>query len=362
MLCTVLQTLLQPNTIMSLNTSLEQSVDVENKKAYGIDPKSEFGKSIPVHDHAIQTDFEDLFETVDNNAKNNVDMGNIEQKAEAAYEVLRKSQAVLVRVEPWYIHETMGKTTDDKYDRWEPFFIAFPEITEGSQMNFTNLAPLSEITYRIKERNRLLNKTSKSVKDIKESDSEPPWQQHVVGAQTEELKAFTRYKIPCSYNGEEIDDETYEIVSDDANGAWLDKSIVKSIHIVSNPYDKHFIVGRGQDGSLYCDRGALFEDDIDVAIGIPREEEYNLHKVPIFNDKSSKDALNQLEWEETHMRYLGHKKRWQADLKALDTIITELLSHESIQHISVHRVTEKAFVTHYKPSFTNKIDYYPAFN
>ncbi|MFO7751998.1 MAG: hypothetical protein R6V41_02630, partial [Desulfobacteraceae bacterium] len=76
-------------------------------------------------------------------------MGDVEKKAEAAFELIQKSQAVLIEIEPWFVNKHMG-TTD--FDRWEPFCVGFPEVAQGRQMKFSNMAPLSEITYRLSQR------------------------------------------------------------------------------------------------------------------------------------------------------------------------------------------------------------------
>ncbi len=317
---------------------------VDDPSPLGIDPASDFGESIPVYDHGGKESIKPHLQYYEESDDNNITLGDIDQKAHAAYEVMQKSQAVLVEVEPWFVNKHMA--TDD-FDRWEPFFVAFPEIATGRQMKFTNLSPLSEIAYRISRRDSFLQEAEQNSTGH-DGDGRPP----VVNAQIEEQRAFTRYELDSFYNGDE-----------DEDGTWVDMSPVHAVHTVLSPWSQHLIIGGRDDGSLYCGRGPLFDKHVDVAIDLDRRiNDHGERKVAVYNDKSKKDAMNSLDFNETHARYLGEKARWEVDMDAIETVVRDLLDHDDINFVSLHRITEKAYVTHINPEFRSTIEGYPGFD
>lgn len=345
-------------TTVTEKTQSQRSI-VEDPSPLGINPDSKFGEEVPVYDHSGEKSLRPHLEYYEEAEDNNITLGNLDQKAAAAFEVMQKSQAVVVEVEPWFVNTHMG--TED-FDRWEPFFVAFPEVTTDRQMKFTNLAPLSEVAYRISQRDSFLEEAqandlsgestdSDSVPD--ETDGVSP----IVKAQIEEQKAFTRYTLDAFYNGEPKDDGSRP------TGAWVDLDPIHAVHTCLSPWAEHLIIGMHDDGSLYCGRGSLFDKHVDIAIDLDRRiNEHGERKAAVYNDKSKKDAMNSLDFDETHARYLGEKARWEVDLAELETVVRELLSHESISYVSMHRITEKAYVTHLNPQFRHRIDGYPGFD
>lgn len=331
------------------NPAESQREIVSDPSSLGIDPDSTFGEEIPVYDHTVKASVKQHLQYYDENDENNITLGNLDHKAETALEVMQKTQAVLVEVEPWFVN--MHMSTED-FDRWEPFFVAFPEVATEQQMKFTNLAPLSEIAYRMSQRDTHLENAESSTLAYEDNNGEYP---DIVKAQMEEQKAFTRYGLDSFYNGEEDEDGK-------TNGAWVDMSPIHAIHTCLSPWQQHLIIGRSDDGSLYCGRGALFDKHVDVAIDVDRKK--NAHgerKVAVYNDKSRKAAMNSLDFSETHARYLGEKARWEVDMDAIETVVRDLLAHEDINYVSLHRSTEKAYVTHLNPAFRDAVDGYPAF-
>jgi len=322
---------------------------VSDPTPLGIDPDSTFSEEIPVYNHTVTGSVKPHLQYYDENKENNITLGNIEQKANAAVEVMQKTQAVLVEVEPWFVNMHMGT---DEFDRWEPFFVAFPEVATDQQMKFTNLAPLLEVAYRISQRDTHLDNAESSDLQYDDDADEYP---AIVKAQMEEQKAFTRYGLDSFYNGEENDDG-------ETNGAWVDMSPIHAIHTCLKPFQQHLIIGGRDDGSMYCGRGALFDKHVDVAIDLDRKKnQHGERKVAVYNDKSRKDAMNSLDFNETHARYLGEKARWEVDMDAIETVVRDLLAHEDINYVSLHRSTEKAYVTHLNPAFRDAIEGYPAF-
>lgn len=319
---------------------------VDDPSPLSINPDGEFGENVPVFNHTGESSLKPHVTHYDESPDNSITLGNVDQKINAAFEVLQKSQAVLVEIEPWFVHEYMGS---DDFDRWEPFFVAFPETAPDQQMKFSNLAPLSEVAYRIRQRDSFLEQAQTS--DAVDNSEEPD---PVVKAQIEEQKAFCRYTLDSCYNGPDGED-----------GVWIDQEPVHAIHAVLSPWAQHLIIGARDNGELYCGRGAMFDKQVDVAIGLNRRaREYNgrnERKVAVFNDKDKKNALNGLPWDDTHARYIGQKGRWEVDLAALETVVRELLSDDDIQFVSMHRITEKAYVTHMNPGFRNRIHGYPGF-
>ncbi len=341
----------------SNHSTQQHSIEIEDPSPLGIDPDTKFSTEIPVYDHRETSTFTSRLRSYDESDENKITLGNISQKAKAAFEVMQQSQAVIVEVEPWFVNKHMGT---ERFDRWEPFFVAFPEIATGRQMKVSNLAPLSEVAYRIRQRDTYLSEAESTDQNITydaTGDSEfkefPP----VVKAQIEEQRAFTRYSLDSFYNGKVVDEKGR------ATGAWVDMDPVHAIHTVLSPWPQHLIVGSRDDGSLYCGRGALFDQHVDVAIDLDRRiNDHNERKVAVYNDKSKKDAMNSLSFEETHARYLGEKARWEVDMGAIETVIRDLLKHEDIEYVSLHRITEKAYVTHINPSFRTRVEGYPAFD
>lgn len=325
----------------STGTRESQRQIVSDPTALGIDPDSPFGSEIPVYNHGGADSVKPHIQYYDDDDENNITLGNIKQKSEAAFELMKKSQAVLVEVEPWFVNKHMGT---EEFDRWEPFFVAFPEIATGRQMKFTNLAPLSEIAYRLSQRDTHLEEGDNE--DQSSENTEP-----VIKAQMEEQKAFTRYTLDSFYNGNE-----------DEDGTWVDMSPVHAVHTVLSPWPQHLIIGGRDDGSLYCGRGSLFDRHVDIAIDLDRRiNEHGERKVAVYNDKSKKDAMNSLDFNKTHARYLGEKARWEVDMEALETVVRELLDHEDINYVSMHRITEKAYVSHVNPGFRQMVEGYPGF-
>ena len=335
----------------SANQSVESSRQiVSDPSPLGIDPDSTFSEEITVYNHTAQDSLMERLQQYDENDENNITLGNLKHKASAAHEVMQKTQAVVVEVEPWFVNMHMAT---EEFDRWEPFFVAFPEVTTDHQMKFSNLAPLSEVAYRLSQRDSHLREADESADRQYDDDCDeyPP----IVKAQMEEQKAFTRYELDAYHNGEPDDDGK-------TDGAWVDMEPIHAIHTCLSPWPQHLIIGGRDDGSLYCGRGALFDKHVDVAIDLDRKKnKHGERKVAVYNDKSRKDAMNSLDFNETHARYLGQKARWEIDMDAIETVVRDLLAHEDINYVSLHRTTEKAYVTHLNPSFRDAVEGYPAF-
>jgi predicted GIY-YIG superfamily endonuclease len=321
------------------NTSL-----VEDTTLLGIDPDSEFAAEVPVYNHDRPHEIRDRLKQYNENDSNNLTLGDLKHKAVTAFEIIQKSQAVLVEAEPWLISRHMET---DQFDRWEPFFVAFPEIA-SEHMKFTNLAPLSEIAYRLNERNEFLQ-MHKQGKTVEHSDYDP-----MVHAQMQEQLAFARYELDAVAGLESLEED---------DGLWIAPTPIKAIHACLSPWQQHLIIGSRDDGSLYCGRGPLFDRHVDVAIDLDRRiNEHGERKVAVYNDKSKKNAMNALDFDKTHARYLGEKARWEVDMAAIETVIRSLLMHDHIEFVSLHRITEKAYVTHVNPEFRQMVEGYPAFD
>lgn len=342
-------------------TAESNSNTVSDPTPLGINPDSPFGSNIPVYNHGGTNDVQPHLQAYDDDDENNITLGDVSQKAAAAFELIQKSQAVLVEVEPWFVSKHMG--TED-FDRWEPFFVAFPEIATGRQMKFTNLAPLSEIAYRFSQRDSHLDAAeAEAVEDVTIDGKGTP---AIVKAQIEEQNAFTRYELDAFHNGYTCDEckpkHGNPVCDDCDDGAWVDMDPIQAIHTCLSPWSQHLIIGGRDDGSLYCGRGPLFDRHVDIAIDLDRRiNEPGERKVAVYNDKSKKDAMNSLDFNETHARYLGEKARWEVDMGALETVVRDLLAHDDINYVSMHRVTEKAYVTHVNPEFRQAVEGYPGF-
>lgn len=319
---------------------------VRNPQPLGINPESTFNETVDVIDHPKPATLKEYFEAYDS-GESNVSLGNIDYKTKAAFDVLQKTQSVLIEVEPWYVNDKMGSK---EYDRWEPFVVAFPEQTvNGNHMLFTNLAPLSEVAYQLKQRDIALEKIESEKDTTDSTDATKRAQQH-------EQRAFTRYTLDCCYNGEESENEDSGL-----RGELINHKIISNIHACLSPWPQHLIVGVS-DGKLYCGRGSLFDEHVDIAIGIDRRKnEYNERKVALYNNRQSKDEIQRLDFDTTHAKYLGKKKRWEVDLDSVDYVIKTLLGEENIDYVSLSRTVEKAFITHIDSSFSNDIAGYPGF-
>lgn len=325
---------------------------VSDPSPLGIDPDTEFGEEIPVYDHSGPGSLKPHISYYDENPENNISLGDVAQKCNAAFEALQKTQAVLVEVEPWFVNRHMGTK---QFDRWEPFFVAFPEVTRNAQMKFSNLAPLSEVAYRISQRDSYIEEATQS--DLPDAATDSPDEYPpIVKAQIAEQEAFSRHTLSSFYNGEPPSD------GERATGAWIDQDPIHSIHTCLSPWPQHLILGARDDGSLYCGRGALFDKHVDVAIDTDRRvNDHGERKVAVYNDKSKKDAMNSLAFDETHARYFGEKARWEVDMAAIETVVRDLLAHDDVRYVSVNRITEKAYMTHLNPDFRGVIDGYPGF-
>lgn len=320
--------------------SQTQQISPGNAQWLGIDPESTFAENVPILKANTSTGIKERLLKYNEDPNNNVTLGDVEQKADAVAELLHKSNAILVETEPWLVNKHMGT---EEYDRWEPFFVAFPEVTFDNQIKVSNLAPVSEISYQIKRRDEHLTEATKNPDDVTTSDTN---EYPIIKAQQNEQLAFSRHPLDSC-----------------ADEAALDHSIVESIYVNTRSWPEHLLVGIDDNDQLYCGRGELFEDVVDVAIGLDRRvSDYNERKVAIFNDKSTKNALKALPWDETYIKYRGNEQRWEANMDAINTIITELLQHESIDYVSLHRITEKAYKMHLNHSFGSNIDGYPGFN
>ena len=321
---------------------------VSNTEPLGIDTNTEFHNSVPVHDHGSSKSLQKIIKEYDTDANNNITLGNVSYKAEAAMDVLHKTPAVLIETEPWFVKQNMGTGA---YDRWEPFVVAFPERTvNDTHMLFTNLAPLSEVAHQLSKRDIQLEKASDNNKSTENVSTA------AIQAQKHEQLAFTRYELECCYNGETNPDDA------STNGELIHEEIVEGIHTCLSPWPQHLIVGAKDNGTLYCGRGSLFDEHVDVAIGLDRRiRKGKERKVALYNDRSTKDIIQRLDFDQTYRKYLGNKKRWEANMDAIEYIITELLIQDEVEYVSLHRSTEKAYTTHINPSFKGEIEGYPGF-
>lgn len=321
----------------------------------GINPDTKFNEEVPVYSHNSMDTIELLFTDYTEDDETNIRLGNETQKAKNVIEVLKKSQAVLVEVEPWFVSQHMGSP---EFDRWEPFFVAFPECARNRQMKFTNIAPLSEVSHRISQRDIALEKISGTQQDeLSVSDTESISEQ-LRKAKNEEHKAFTRYELDCAYTGSED--------SASKRGVWVDMKPIKTIHTCLSPWHEHLLIGvNDETGELYCGRDAQFSDHVDVAIDLDRRtSDYDKEerKVAVYNDKGQKDAIEQLDFDQTHRQYLGAKARWEIDAASIAYTVRSLLEHETIEFVSLNRIMEKEFIINYDKGFHTDINGYPGFN
>lgn len=338
---------------MQTSTTIPHNgTSIDNPSALGIDPETTFAQNVPVFEHTGPNSLYPLFESYDTDPDNGVSMGDITAKTAAAFEILQRSQALLIETEPWFVNKYM----QDDFDRWEPFFVAFPEVTRNRQMKFTNLAPLSEIAYRLGKRDDLRDEQAETPPHhqqpgVDETDDKTA---PIIRSIIEEQKAYTRYSLDSAYLGSTESPET--------RGVFIDMSPITAIHAVLSPWPHHLIIGQHDDGSLYCGRGAQFDRYVDVAIDLDRRiNKHGERKVAVYNDERTKDALKQLDFNSTHAKYLGPKRRWEIDIKSLNEAIPTLLNTDDVNYVSVHRVTEKAYLTHVDTGFFYKrMDNYPA--
>lgn len=327
-----------------MTTTAPEILTDDALSALGITPDSKFAEEITVFEHGAPTTISHRFSpylTEDSN----VSMGDHKQKAAAAFEVIQKSPAVLLEVAPWFVNNHMG---DDEFDRWEPFVVGFPEYTSERQMMFTNLAPLSEVAYRIAERDKLLEET--------DPEGPPPTDpQHPKAlAHLQEYLAFSRFPLDAAYCNEGDG-------APEHRGVYIDAKPIDALHVCQKTWPQNLIIGQNDAGELYCGRSSLFDRHVDVALGlIRRTNQFDERKVAVYNDKSTKTALNALEFDATHAQYLGAKERWEVDLGALPTVISSLLNHDDIDYVSIHRVTERTHLIQYDPNFFTTIEGYPA--
>lgn len=308
----------------------------------GINPESAFAQTVPVIDHKDTNILQSIFTTYNEERKNNIRLGDTKKKACAAFDVMQKTQSVLIEIEPWFINKKMG---DDQYDRWEPFCLGFPEVAIDRQLKVTNVAPLSEVTYQIEKRDSFLQKAQNTDEKVNTRITHP-----AVKAQIAEQKAFTRHTLDACYKGE------------DENSLWIDKTITEAIHTHLTPWPHHLILTTDSNDELHCGRGPLFDEHISIAIDVDRRKNpQGERKVAVYNDTETKDVMNSLTFDEVHHRYYPQKARWEIDLSSLETFIQQTLTAENIDYISIHRSTEKAYMTHINPQFRNKIHGYPGF-
>lgn len=335
--------------------SQRKAQQITDPSPLGINPNTEFSNEVPVYTHNSAETIEMLLTDYSEDDSNDIRLGNEQRKAANVIEVLRKSQAVLVEVEPWFVSKHMG-TRD--FDRWEPFFVAFPECARERQMKFTNLAPLSEVSYRLSQRDIALQEITGSQQEELTTASETEISKQLRTAKAEEHKAFTRYELDCAYTGDED--------SPSKRGVWVDMKPIKTLHTCLSPWHEHLIIGRNDDtGALYCGREAQFSDHVDVAIDLDRrvsKYDSDERKVAVYNDKGQKEAMESLDFEATHRQYLGAKARWEVDVASIARVVTELLEHESIEFVSLNRVMEKEYIINYDKGFHTNIEGYPGFN
>lgn len=325
---------------------MEVAEQIENPDVIGIPSDSEFAENVPVYNHTNATGIKNTLQAWHDADDNNVNLGDYVQKANAAFEIIQRSEAVLVEIDPWFVNEHMGT---NQFDRWEPFFLAFPETTQNSQMKFENLAPLSEVAYHLTKREEFaeMHEDSRPVDGDNRTAS--------VHQQINEQRAYTRYELESHYNPD----------SDDPNnaGAWVDMTPIHALHGCFRPWHNHVLIGTNDTGEKYCGEGQLFDSYVDVAIDLDRRiNDFGERKVAVYNDESSKDAMNLLnekydfdDPDSPHARYLGQKGRWEVDLNSLDTVIDELLGHESVEYVSMHTITAKAFITHIDAEFADTV-------
>lgn len=305
--------------------------------------ESEFEQSIPITNHESVDSVTDYLEEC-NEREGDIDLGDIPNKAEATFELLQKSNALLIEIEPWFPHKYMAC---DEFDRWEPFIIGHFEGVIGRQIEVSNIAPLSEIAYQLQQRTKYLSAAESQDNDEKKTT-------HLQNALKNEHAAFTRYPLTACYNN---NDET-----EPSKGVRIDKNPIRSVHTHYTEWPHNLIIGK-KSNSLYCGRGALFDRHVDVAIEFDRyQNSHGEKKVALFNTKGTKDAVKTLDFDTCHIRYLGKKQRWEFDLQSLDHVIRNLLEHELIDYVSLHRITEKMFATFVDPSFRKSIAGYPAFD
>ncbi len=329
---------------------------VSDTAPLGIDTTTPFSQTTPVIDHFENDVLENILEYYDSCRSNNVDLGDVIQKAHAAFEVLMKTQAVIVEVEPWFISDKMGT---DNFDRWEPFCVGFPEVAIDRQFKLTNIAPLSEVSYRIKQRDEYLQQ-AQNIDSATESTVPKQRNHPVVKAQIEEQKAFTRYTLDACYSP---DYDTYSNPSERDDGLWIDQSIIQAVHTHLQPWPHHLILTSNENGKLHCGRGPLFDSHVTIAIDVDRRKnKQGERKVAVYNDADTKHVLNNLDFEKYHQRYLPQKARWEIDLSKIEKFVKTILTSNDVDYVSIHRCTEKAYMTHIRPQFRQDIEGYPALN
>jgi len=326
------QPLTTQNSTDTTDTTPYPNASEISPESIGIAANTEIAAERPVYEHRNVDGIEAVFTAYDADDSNNVSLGDVEQKATYVFEVLKSTNAVLVEIEPWFVNRYMGS---DEFDRWEPFCIGFLETSLGDrQVKFTNLAPVSEITYQLSQR------------DIHD-DAE--------NSVRAEYRAMTRYALSACYNGDTD-------LPPEKCGARVDMKPITAFHTAASSRADHLIVGSRDDGTMYCGRGQLNDKHVDVQIGLGwRENEYGEQKVTLWNDETTKDAVSELPFGETHARYLGEKQRWEVDFTAIETVLESLLQHDDVAFVSLHRLTEKAHRVETDAKLSDKIDGYPGF-
>lgn len=313
-----------------------------------INTESEIADECPVYEHAdtrsktVSDGIKKLLDAYDASGSNTVSLGNTYHKAHTATHLLKNTQCSLIELEPWFVSEHMG---DTEFDRWEPFCLGQIETSVADrQLKVTQLAPLSEISYRLTHKPNTA--TTGDSSGLVTGDVTP--------ATLAEYEALTRHRLASSYNGPQEEDP-------DKCGAILDMGLIRAIHTVASPHPStgHLIVGSQTDGSLYCGRGRLDGERVDVQIELGwRTGEYGEEKVAVYNTRATKGAVSDLPWEKTHARYLGNKHRWEVDFNSIETVLVELLSHDSVDFVSLHRATEKLYEQTTNGSFETKMSGY----
>lgn len=321
--------------------STTQSLDTTQ---FGIDQNSEFvgEKDVDVINHADADEIQRRLEAYGEDEDNNITIKDAEQKAKAAFEVIARSDAVLVETQAWFVSKKMS---DDTFDRWEPFFLAFPETTNNGQMLFRNMAALSEVAYTISQRDQY-EQMARDGDEVENSDYSA-----IEQAQMAEQRAFTRYRLD-SYHPKE----------------WVDGSIIESVHVADVENQRDLLVSADGDGNLSCERGDI--EQADIGIELDRYVDDGEFKVAVLTEAEDEitEAMKALDFDadnneddeySSHRKYKRTVGRWEVDLRSIPEVVEDLATAAGVDTVGVHRVTEKAVRVHVSNEFGQDIAGYP---
>lgn len=313
---------------------------------FNVDPDTTFGSEVGVINHTNADSIEGVLRRAvetynDDDTEYPISMKNVAAKAEAAFDILSRSRAALIELNKPSLVKLKCGSADPNYDRFEPFFVAFPEYNRQRQMLFRGMAALSEVFHQINLRDQYLE-GSRTISD----DSTYTAAQHAARA---EKRAFTRYPLDSFYDGDDYDHD----------GEYFDKSVVDGIHVCKTPIRNSLLVGANGNG-LYAGRGNLSEGD--VIIGLDRvmsDDRYENRKVEIRNEYAHRHALSGLSLPDTGALYNQHfHSCWEADLSCIENVVHGVASHDDVGLVSIHPITEAAYRREYDSAFGNDIDGY----